>query len=157
MDAPSESTTNFVHHFGIENIPFGIASSRLHPAPACVTRHANSVIFLADLPELSSRLKVDERFFLQPTLNAFAALGRGAQHKARGILQEMIEADSLPQESCEDVADVQMHLPVSIGDFTDFSCSPHHNRNAGQALLGMSRGLPPGYSHLPLGQSKHEC
>lgn len=35
--------------FGINNIPFGVASSKLHPSAQCVSRIGNSVIFLAEL------------------------------------------------------------------------------------------------------------
>lgn len=43
-----------------------------------------------------------------------------------------------------------MHLPVSIGDFTDFSCSKEHVLNAGEAIMG-KRFLPPGFLHFPVG------
>jgi len=33
-------------HFGIENIPFGIASSASHPNPSVVTRFEDTVIFI---------------------------------------------------------------------------------------------------------------
>jgi len=137
-------------HFGINNIPFGVASGVSHKRQQCVSRFENTVIFLADVPELSS-LGLPANVFANTTLNAFAALGRPASQKVRSTLQELIKSDSLPREAREDISAVTMHLPVQIGDYTDFSCSPHHNRNAGQALLGFSRGLPPGYLHHPLG------
>jgi fumarylacetoacetase len=37
---------SYAHHFSLANIPFGIASSSSHPAPAAVTRIGNDVIFL---------------------------------------------------------------------------------------------------------------
>jgi len=43
-----------------------------------------------------------------------------------------------------------MHLPVSIGDFTDFSCSKEHVLNAGEAIM-KKRFLPPGFLHFPVG------
>jgi fumarylacetoacetase len=43
-----------------------------------------------------------------------------------------------------------MHLPVSVGDFSDFSCSVDHALNAGEAVLG-TRDLPPGFLHFPIG------
>lgn len=140
----------FKSHFGINNIPFGIASSPSHKTPSCVSRFENTVIFLAEVPELSS-LGLPANIFSNTTLNAFAALGRPASQKLRAKVQELITSESLPKEAREDISAVTMHLPVQIGDYTDFSCSPHHNRNAGQALMGFSRGLPPGYLHHPLG------
>ena len=43
-----------------------------------------------------------------------------------------------------------MHLPVSVGDFSDFSCSMDHVLNAGEAVLG-KREVPPGFLHFPIG------
>lgn len=43
-----------------------------------------------------------------------------------------------------------MHLPVSVGDFTDFSCSKDHVLNAGEAIM-KKRFLPPGFLHFPIG------
>lgn len=41
--------TDLAKDFGADNIPFGIASSKLHPSPQCVSRIGNSVVFLAAL------------------------------------------------------------------------------------------------------------
>jgi len=149
----AQVSESFTDHFGIENIPFGIGSSGRYPTPQCVSRYKDSVIFLFDIASLLEEVDFHSEILRQPTLNAFAALGRDTQQKVRSGLQELIRNGALPEESCENIASVVMHLPVSIGDFTDFSCSPHHNRNAGEALLGMSRGLPPGYLHMPLGKN----
>lgn len=40
---------DYAEDFGVNNIPFGVASSKLHPSPQCVSRIKNSVIFLAEL------------------------------------------------------------------------------------------------------------
>ncbi|KAF4548668.1 Fumarylacetoacetase-like protein [Elsinoe fawcettii] len=142
-------TSDFADHFGIENIPFGIASSSKHTSPQAVSRFENKVIFLADLPEVSKAAGAAD-VLKQSTLNSFGALGRSAHKAVRAAIQQAIKSGSVESAS-EDITAVQLHLPVSTGDFTDFSCSPHHNRNAGQALLGQSRGLPPAFHNQPLG------
>ena len=43
-----------------------------------------------------------------------------------------------------------MHMPVHVGDFTDFSCSEDHVVNAGEAVFG-ERKLPPSFLYQPLG------
>ena len=138
-------------HFGLNNIPFGIASSKAHPRPQSVSRYENNVIFLADLldsvPEFKS---LPLGLFTEPTLNSFAALGRPFHRDIRSTLQTLIGTHKLPPGSIEDVGDVQMHLPVSVGDFTDFSCSRYHNLNAGHAMSGR-RGLPPTWGFIPPG------
>jgi len=50
----------YAHHFSINNIPFGIASSASHPSKAVATRFEDTVIFLDELakhkPSLSSSI-----------------------------------------------------------------------------------------------------
>jgi fumarylacetoacetase len=43
-----------------------------------------------------------------------------------------------------------MHMPVSVGDFSDFSLSLNHNLNASLAVFG-KEFLPPGFHHFPGG------
>lgn len=52
--------------------------------------------------------------------------------------------------ACEPIAAVAMHLPVTVGDFTDFSCSHHHVQNAAEAMTG-KRSAPPAFFHMPVG------
>jgi fumarylacetoacetase len=47
------------------------------------------------------------------------------------------------------VSEVEMHLPVRVGDFSDFSSAKDHVLNAGEAVFGV-RSLPAGFSHFPL-------
>ena len=143
----SVQDSDFADHFGIDNIPFGIASSRAHPLPQAVTRFENHVLFLAEFAELQEYSQV----LIQPTLNEFAALGRSTHANVRAIIQQVIRSGNIATQAQEDVSKVQMHLPVAVGDYTDFSCSPTHNRNAPAALMGQSGRFPPGYLHMPLG------
>lgn len=54
-------------------------------------------------------------------------------------------------ESCRhSIQEVTMHLPLTIGDFTDFSCSQNHVLNASEAMTG-KRSMPPGFLHFPVG------
>ena len=43
--------TDFIDHFGHDNIPFGIASGPNHPKPAVAVRHNDLVFFVAALAE----------------------------------------------------------------------------------------------------------
>jgi fumarylacetoacetase len=144
---------DFGAHFGPENIPLGIASSTKHPSAQAVTRLGNKVIFLADLNLASQlpELNLPDGLFSHPTLNSFAALGRTYHRHVREAVQQLIHNNSLPRACQEPISAVQMHLPVAVGDYTDFSCSPSHNRKAGQALMGFPPNLPPGYKRLPIG------
>ena len=43
-----------------------------------------------------------------------------------------------------------MHLPLHVGDFSDFSLSRNHVLNAGVAVFGVE-SMPPGFLHFPIG------
>lgn len=145
--------SDFGSHFGIENIPFGIASSTKHDFPQAVSRFENNVVFLADLVQSSPELQeLPNDIFSKPTLNAFAELGRPVHGLVRKVLQNLIKEDKLPKASIEHVSECKFHLPVSTADFTDFSCSEYHNLNAGHAAMGR-RGLPPTWGYVPPGES----
>ncbi len=85
--------------------------------------------------------------FAQPTLNEFAALGRSVHRQVRRSIQELLSQDSehasflrdnselrtralLPQPS------VRMHLPMAIGDYTDFYAGYHHAHAVGTMFRG---------------------
>lgn len=146
MNSP---TKDWSSHFGLQNIPFGIAKSAGRTSPQVVSRYLNNVIFLAELEALISC--TTQNVFNQTSLNAFAALGGEIHRKVRTAIQIMIKTNSLPPGCVEDINAVHMHLPVSVGDFTDFSCSEYHNLNAGHAVVGR-RGLPPTWGYIPPGQ-----
>lgn len=144
-------SSDYAAHFGIDNIPFGIASGPTHSLPQAVSRHENTVIFLADLSDLSPELqKLPQGIFQQETLNSFAALGRSAHRVVRQVVQNFIREGNLPESSTAGVHACRFFLPVSVGDFTDFSCSEYHNLNAGHAAMGR-RGLPPAWDYVPPG------
>ncbi|KAK0343453.1 hypothetical protein LTR94_018288 [Friedmanniomyces endolithicus] len=142
-------------HFGLDNIPFGIASSDLHHSTACATRFKDNVIFLDNLEGvLKGILDLPEGVLAHGTLNAFAALPSATHRVVRERLQNLIRKDerlqSLPTGSVEPIGAVTMHLPVDTGDFTDMSCSMHHAQNASEAMTG-KRSLPPAFLHMPIG------
>lgn len=147
-----KSIQNWASHFGLKNIPFGIASSKGHSQPQTVSRYENKVIFLADLIEIVAEFKdLPSGVFTKTTLNSFASCGRASHKTVRTVLQNLISNNRLPSNSVEDIEDVRMHLPITVGDFTDFSCSEYHNLNAGHAVIGR-RGLPPTWGFIPPGE-----
>jgi fumarylacetoacetase len=90
----------------------------------------------------------------QSTLNQFAALPSSVQHALRRQLQFAIQKDSslstFPLQAVQPISEVTMHVPVSIGDFTDFSCSHHHVQSAAEAMTGQ-RSAPPAFFNMPIG------
>ncbi|KAJ5981444.1 hypothetical protein N7499_001549 [Penicillium canescens] len=146
------TSPDYSNHFSLANIPFGIASSPRHLTPQCVTRLENTVVFLGALQQSGAFVKISGLpvgVFSKSTLNEFAALPKAVHREVRTVLQNILIKE-LPSSSTEDISAVILHLPVSVGGFTDFSCSLHHVRNAGRAILN-DESPPPGFFNFPIG------
>lgn len=46
---------------------------------------------------------------------------------------------------------VTMHLPINIGDYTDFYASKEHASNVGEMFRGKDNALMPNWLYLPVG------
>lgn len=153
--------------FSLANIPFGIISTpdlpRRRPAIAIsdhvlvlsAFRNGGGFSKLQDLP--ASNLDV----FSEPTLNAFAALGRPAHRQVRSYLRDVFREDTpypdvlktnkpLKDAALIPAGQAQMHLPLAIGDYTDFFAGRNHARNVGTLFRGAANALNPNYNHVPV-------
>lgn len=139
-------------HFGINNIPYGIASSSKRQQPQAATRIGDAVIFLAELATHASFTSISAdlaTLFSQPVLNGFAAQPAQIHTSVRTAIQEAYKAGA-HTPFAEPITNVTLHLPVSIGDFTDYSASANHVLNAGEAIQG-TRSFPPAFHKYPVG------
>ncbi len=154
-------------HFSLSNIPFGIVtyptSTTPHPAIAIGTFALDLSVFAASsgfshLPSIHPHLSV----FSQSTLNAYAALGRPIHRAVRTYIQSVFALDTpypqilksnpiLQQQALIPLKDVTTHLPLHIGDYTDFYAGRHHAYNVGVLFRGPDNALQPNYTHLPVG------
>ncbi|KAI2628480.1 Fumarylacetoacetase [Hypoxylon sp. NC1633] len=154
--------------FSLANIPFGIVTSSADPAPHAAIAIGQCVL---DLKILSSHptftdvfpaLKDQVDVFSNPTLNEFAALGRGVHREVRKAIQDLLSTETSRPEFLKDNAafrervllpqrSVKMHLPMSIGDYTDFYAGFHHAYAVGAMFRGPQKALQPNYTHLPVG------
>lgn len=85
---------------------------------------------------------------LKPTLNAFMALGRSAWREARATIQKTFStsaADISSNSILIPLASVTSHLPVAIGDYTDFYSSKEHATNVGTMFRGKDNALMPNW------------
>ena len=46
---------------------------------------------------------------------------------------------------------MKLHVPVKIGDYTDFYASKEHATNVGIMFRGKENALMPNWTHLPVG------
>ena len=155
-----ESANDPRSDFPIQNLPFGVfrrrgssSNARIGVAigdsildlAACVDRHLLGSLDIA----LASSLR-------EPTLNALMALGAEPVRELRSTVSHLLRrdrdaADRAKAAECLVLArDVEMLLPATIGDYSDFYASIDHATNVG-SMFRPDNPLLPNYKWVPIG------
>ena len=146
--------------FSIHNLPFGIFSTAQQTEPhvgVAIGEQILDMAFAADMAVFDMFLPYKQRdVFRRSHLNDFIRLGRPVWQQVRRALQnELTDADSLLRKMADDAlipqVDATMHLPVQIGDYTDFYSSIDHASNVGKMFRDPANALLPNWRHLPVG------
>ena len=139
--------------FSIYNLPFGIFSKNTEEPKAGIAI-GEQIVDLALVSELGL-LDVDASYFKKFTLNDFIALGKKITNKARLDIQKLLVSENSPLKNHPEVfvlqKDAKMHLPVQIGDYTDFYSSIEHATNVGKMFRDPENALLPNWRHIPVG------
>lgn len=152
-------------HFSLANIPFGIITtpkSNVSVPAIAIGEYALDLSTFAKNGGFNHLSGFQVDVFHQSTLNAFAALGRPVHRQVREYLQAVFKADtpfpdvlkdneSLQKEALLPLSTVTNHLPLQIGDYTDFYAGRNHAYNVGVLFRGPDNALQPNYNHLPVG------
>ena len=147
-------------HFPIQNLPYGVCRPKSGGEPRCCSAIGDFVIDLAALEQQGLLPTVGESpVFSRPALNAFAALGKSAWTRVRVALSDLMDKENAQLRDNEELrhqvllpaSDVEMLLPMEIGDFTDFYSSREHATNVGTMFRGPDKALQPNWLHLPVG------
>lgn len=142
--------------FTIYNIPFGIFSinnSDKHVGIAI----GNDVLDLFEVSKtgIFNELNFDNSVFKRETLNDFISLGKETTSKIRAVIQQELCNENSGLKNNSNVFklqnDVTMHLPISVGDYTDFYSSIEHATNVGIMFRDPANALLPNWKHLPVG------
>ena len=144
--------------FDLDNLPYGVFSIG-GDSPRVGVRIGDHVLDLAPVAELAaddgqgpaSALAATWR---TPSLNAFMATGAGQWAAAREWITEVLGNDVHQARTAPHLhalADVELHLPVEVGDYVDFYASEHHASNVGRIFRPDQEPLLPNWKHLPVG------
>ena len=139
--------------FSIYNIPFGIFSTtdRSPRAGVAIGEHILDLVAVAELEVFDFNTAVLEK----NTLNDFIDLGKPITNKVRTDIQSWLKDDTSVLAGRPELfvkqSEAQMHLPVSIGDYTDFYSSIEHATNVGKMFRDPENALLPNWRHIPVG------
>jgi fumarylacetoacetase len=143
------------HPFPIQNLPYGVFSGREKG------RRVGVAIgdYVLDLSVLSEAgLLPSYGVFAEPSLNAFIASGHELWNEVRATLQYLLDEETttlsgnrrLRARALIPVQELTMHLPVAVGDYTDFYSSKQHAINVGSMFRDKNNPLPVNWLHLPV-------
>lgn len=142
--------------FSIHNIPFGVfytekTGTRLGIAIG------KQVLDLVKAHKLGvfDHFHLEESVFKNRFLNDYISLGKETTNKIRKHIQsELCDINSIlytHMDAFYPMEEVQMQLPVAIGDYTDFYSSIEHATNVGKMFRDPENALLPNWKHLPVG------
>ena len=154
LDVPANSD------FPIQNIPFGVFLTR-DDIITIGTRIGDTAIDLGALHQLGyfDGIELTDDIFLQDSLNDFIADGRKTWRLVRNRIAKIFTHDNPKLRDNEDhkqkvlfdLDEIEMQLPVDVGDYTDFYASKEHATNVGSIFRDPKNALLPNWLHVPIG------
>ncbi|WP_298425769.1 fumarylacetoacetase [uncultured Kordia sp.] len=146
--------------FPIQNIPFGVFLTR-DDVITIGTRIGDYAIDLGALHQLGyfEGIPLTDDIFLQDSLNDFISDGKKTWRLVRNRIGDIFDADNGSLRDNPEhrntiiftLDEIEMQLPVQIGDYTDFYSSIEHATNVGVMFRGKENALMPNWLHVPVG------
>ncbi len=148
--------------FAIQNIPFGIFKPHNRTQARAGTRIGDYVIDLSAIAEkgyFRDEGIDNKNVFYTGSLNDFIALGRpvwrAIRNKVSDIFnyenQEFWDTEDFKQQVLYKISEVDVLMPLRVGDYTDFYSSIEHATNVGKMFRDPKNALLPNWKYLPVG------
>lgn len=165
LSANNPDRTSWLHvdknsDFPIQNIPFGVFLTR-DDIITIGTRIGDTAIDLGALHQLGyfDGIPLTDDIFLQDSLNDFIADGRKTWRAVRNRIAQIFDAENNTLKNNKQhkeivlfrLDEIEMQLPVQIGDYTDFYSSMEHATNVGSMFRDPDNALLPNWLHIPVG------
>ncbi|MBL4745394.1 MAG: fumarylacetoacetase [Flavobacteriaceae bacterium] len=146
--------------FPIQNIPFGVFITK-DDLVTIGTRIGEYAIDLAAMHQLGyfEGIELTDDIFLQDTLNDFISHGKKCWRQVRNRIAHIFDQENGTLQNNKkhkdiilfDVNEIEVQLPVNIGDYTDFYSSRDHATNVGKMFRDPDNALLPNWLHIPVG------
>ena len=146
--------------FPIQNIPFGVFLTK-EGITTIGTRIGNFAIDLSALHQLGyfEEIPLTDAVFMQDTLNDFISNDRKTWRLVRNRIADIFDENNSDLRNNQkdinaiifEMKDIEMLLPINIGDYTDFYSSKEHATNVGTMFRDPENALLPNWRHIPVG------
>ncbi len=146
--------------FPIQNIPFGVFLTK-DDIITIGTRIGDCAIDLGAMQQLNyfEGIELTDDMFMQDTLNDFISDGKKTWRLVRNRIGDLFDRENPKLRDNKahrdiiifDIQEVEMQLPVLIGDYTDFYSSKEHATNVGKMFRDPENALLPNWLHIPVG------
>ena len=151
VEIPSDSD------FTVHNLPLGVYSTTDNDQRRLGVAIGNHILDLHQVAQTKvlEEFQLNDEILVNPFLNDYIALGKPLTNKVRTRLQQWL---TTADNSWEDQmhlfclqSEAKMHLPLRVGDYTDFYSSIEHATNVGRMFRDPENALLPNWRHLPVG------
>jgi fumarylacetoacetase len=143
--------------FTIHNLPYGVYSlenENVKKIGIAIGENILDLQFCQNM-DLFYNMDFDKKVFYAQNLNPLMALGRTQNQEIRHRIQHILSENFTEKSLIENYGlvaqkSVKMHLPIQIGDYTDFYSSIDHATNVGKMFRDPNNSLLLNWRHLPV-------
>jgi len=140
--------------FPLNNLPCGVFSPK-GDDPRCGVAIGAHVLDCRAAERAGLLALAAAPLFEDAAWNVVMAEGRDTWSALRARLAELLAAGSAERADVEPhlvpLADVALHLPMRVAEYTDFYAGRNHATNVGTMFRGAENALPPNWLHIPIG------
>lgn len=149
-----DSANDPVCPFPLNNLPCGVFSVA-EQEPRCGMAIGDLVLDVATLEADGLLLLNDGPLLDVPFWNDLMEAGPAVWADLRRQVTALLTAGSASQAALKTrlipLADVTLHLPFLVSEYTDFYAGRHHATNVGTMFRGAENALPPNWLQIPIG------
>ena len=140
--------------FPLNNLPCGVFSAG-GEEPRCGVAIGDSVLDVAGLEEAGLLALEGGPLLDLPFWNEVMEAGPAVWSALRARLQALLAESAAERAEVEPfllpLAEVALHMPFLVAEYTDFYAGRNHAFNVGSMFRGPENALPPNWLHIPIG------
>ncbi|MCL4675387.1 MAG: fumarylacetoacetase [Pararhodobacter sp.] len=140
--------------FPLNNLPCGVFSVA-GGTPRCGVAIGDRVLDVAAMEKAGLLPLADRPLLDRAEWNPLMSAGATVWARLRSLLTGHLAEDSGTQDQLQGhlhaLADVTLHMPFSVTEYTDFYAGKNHAVNVGTMFRGAENALPPNWLHIPIG------